>query len=71
MQYADGELPSRQRAAFNQHLELCPACREYLSSYELTVKLARLAKTPDDEPVPASVPDALVRAILASRPRDP
>lgn len=71
MQYADGELPWRQRTAFKLHLALCPACREYLKSYELTVKLARLAATPDEEPVPASVPEELVRAILASRLRNP
>lgn len=71
MQYADGELPWRQRAAFKLHLTVCPACRKYLKSYELTVELARLAKTTDDELVPASVPEELIRAILASRPRNP
>jgi anti-sigma factor RsiW len=71
LQYAAGELPSRQRAVFRRHLALCRACREYLKSYELTVNLARLAATPDDEPVPASIPDELVRAILASHPRNP
>ncbi|MCG3127247.1 MAG: hypothetical protein CHACPFDD_02105 [Phycisphaerae bacterium] len=67
-QYADGELPLWQRAAFNVHLAVCSECREYLKSYDLTVKLARLATTPDDTPVPANIPDELVRAILASRP---
>lgn len=71
MQYADGELPSWQRTAFNLHLALCPACREYLKSYELTVRLTRLAATPSDEPAPASLPEELVRAILASRLRNP
>lgn len=71
MQYTDGELPPGQRAAFKTHLSLCWECREYLQSYELTVRLARLAKSHDDEPVPASVPNELVRAILASRPHNP
>ncbi|MCK6456399.1 MAG: zf-HC2 domain-containing protein [Phycisphaerae bacterium] len=71
MQYTDGELPWRPRAMFNLHLTMCSACRRYLTSYELTVELARLSRTPDDEPVPASAPEELVRAILASRPGNP
>ena len=69
MQYTDGELPWRQRAVFKLHLAFCAACRTYLRSYQLTVELARLAERPDDAPLPATVPDDLVQAILASRPR--
>src|SRR5262249_62261503 len=60
--YLAGELGADERAVFQRHLAACPDCTAYLRSYEATVRLARDAYA--DEPVPASVPDALVRAIL-------
>jgi anti-sigma factor RsiW len=65
--YVAGELGADERAIFQRHLADCPDCAAYLRSYEATIRLARDAYA--DEPVPASVPDALVRAILHARTR--
>jgi anti-sigma factor RsiW len=68
--YIDGELPERERAIFERHLELCKVCKDYLDSYKTSVSLAKQSTASADnlqsvEPVP--VPEDLVRAILASR----
>ncbi len=62
--YRDNELPGPERAEFERHLAVCPSCVAYLSTYEKTVTLARQAAA---DPVPAEVPESLVRAILAAR----
>ena len=63
MAYLDGELSAEQRAAFDQHLSICESCRNYLASYESTVRLGRIAKPVDAPPVP----EDLVRAIAAAK----
>ena len=63
--YVAGALPSDRRRAFEEHLALCPDCVNYLESYRLTIDLGRKALL-DDEAL-ATVPEGLVRAILASR----
>ena len=68
--YLTGDLQPEIRAAFAHHLSLCPNCRRYLASYEATVTLGRTAFDVDDAPIPADVPDELVRAILDARHRD-
>jgi anti-sigma factor RsiW len=68
--YLTGDLRPEIGAAFEQHLSLCPNCRRYLASYEATVTLGRAAFDVDDAPVPADVPEELVRAILDARRRD-
>ena len=67
MDYLSGELPSDSRARFDHHLTLCTNCKRYLTSYEETVKLGKKAFEDDDAPLPADVPEELVRAILAAR----
>jgi len=67
MDYLSDELSSEPRARFDQHLTLCTNCRKYLTSYEETVKLGKKAFEDDDAPLPADVPEELVRAILAAR----
>ena len=39
MEYLDRELPADQRAAFETHLDMCPACVDFLNSYQATRKL--------------------------------
>ncbi len=63
--YLTGELAPEVRAVFDEHLAECPDCVAYLRTYEDTIRLARSAAASD--PVPPSVPDRLVRAILAAR----
>lgn len=67
--YLAGELPATVHTGFEHHLELCPNCRRYLSSYEETVKLGRHAFDEPNALVPPDVPEELVTAILAARPR--
>jgi len=67
--YLARELPAPVRIGFERHLELCPNCRRYLRSYEETVRLGKQAFDDPNALLPADVPDALVAAILAARPR--
>jgi len=66
--YRDNELAPDVRTQFEQHLAICPACVTYLKTYEQSVLLAKASA---DDPVPAEVPESLVKAILgvlAQRP---
>jgi anti-sigma factor RsiW len=67
--YLAGELPGTVHTGFERHLELCPNCRRYLRSYEETVKLGRHAFGDPNALLPSEVPEELVTAILAARPR--
>jgi mycothiol system anti-sigma-R factor len=67
MAYLDRELSGVQRSTFEDHLDECPPCKNYLDSYRETVALGRGCCAPDDAPVPEDVPEALVKAILAAR----
>jgi len=69
MDYLSDELSTESRAAFEYHVGLCSNCRRYLASYQETVKLGKRAFKDDDANVPSQVPEELVKAILAARPR--
>ena len=69
MDYLSGELSSESRAQFDHHLSVCSNCRRYLASYRETVTLGKRAFEDDAARVPAEVPEELVKAILAARPR--
>jgi anti-sigma factor RsiW len=64
MDYLDGSLSPAQRAVFEEHLAVCPACVAYLHSYQKTVKLGKSLATADQND---DVPEDLVQAILAAR----
>lgn len=64
MEYLNGELSAAQKAAFDHHLSLCPACQNYLKSYRAAVELGRKALK---EEAVSPVPEALVKAILAAK----
>jgi anti-sigma factor RsiW len=66
--YLLGGLGAERTAAMNAHLAVCPSCVAYLKSYEASIRMGRLALGPSEGPVPAEVPEALVRAVLAARP---
>ena len=69
--YLDGALPAPNRERFEEHLRACPACVDYLDSYRETMRLtaeAWQACGPEDD-VSEDVPEELVRAVLAARPR--
>jgi anti-sigma factor RsiW len=67
--YLDGELPPALRRSFEDHLDACPPCLQYLDSYRETIVLAADAFGSPEDPVPDAVPEELVRAILAARQR--
>ena len=63
--YFDGELPENQLHEFESHMEICPWCVAYLSSYKDTVALGRAAFAGGDAP-PPDAPEELVGAVLAA-----
>ena len=69
MEYLDGTLGESERRVFEDHVELCPPCVNYLASYRETVRLGNSVCAPDQD-LPTEVPEELVQAILAARGRD-
>jgi anti-sigma factor RsiW len=67
--YRSGELVPDEQACFEAHLAWCSPCVVYLSSYEAALQLAKEAFAHPEEAVTEDVSDALVQAILATRPR--
>jgi anti-sigma factor RsiW len=67
MDYLEAGLPAAERRRFDEHLAICPACRAYLRNYERTIKAGKVAFATAEEEIPASVPDELVKAIVAAR----
>ncbi|MGH7131082.1 MAG: anti-sigma factor family protein [Phycisphaerales bacterium] len=68
MSYVDGEVSGHQRAEFDRHMRACPSCAAYLESYKKTLAMERELCT-DCGDVPQSVPEDLVRAIVAAKKR--
>jgi len=66
--YVDGELPAPIKVKFEEHLDVCEACVEYLHSYRETIRLAADAWQ-DEELAIEDVPRELIDAILAVRDR--
>jgi anti-sigma factor RsiW len=65
--YLLGGLGAEQTAAFNVHLAACPSCVAYMKTYAASVRMGRAALAPSEDPVPADVPEELVKAILEAR----
>lgn len=68
MDYLDGRLSEPKRQCFEEHLGECPDCIAYLASYQQAIRLGKEACKAGDA-IPADVPEELVRAVLAARPR--
>lgn len=64
--YVAGELPQEVSEAFNGHLGHCPECHLFVEQYRVTIHLCCEAY---DDPLPRSLPEDLVSAILASLAR--
>ena len=67
LRYLEGELSGKQRTVFEWHLNMCRECREYLAAYRWTLEIADAVLAPSDAPVPADVPEDLIKAILEAR----
>lgn len=65
--YTAGELSPEERATFDAHLAACRHCVKYLHSYQETTRIGKKTLLESDDPVPAEVPEDLIKAILASR----
>ena len=57
--YEDGTMPADERALFQQHMELCPPCLRFLTSYRATGRTLKLLK-------PEEIPPDLARSARAS-----
>jgi anti-sigma factor RsiW len=64
--YLSRLLPEPRRIAFDAHLAACPACVAYMKSYQVTLGLEKAAFNSKENPVPAEVPEELVRAVLTA-----
>ncbi|HEY6843639.1 MAG TPA: zf-HC2 domain-containing protein [Thermoanaerobaculia bacterium] len=62
MDYIDGALSPVERREFEKHLNVCDSCVAYLRTYQATIRMETKTKIED-----VTVPEDLVRAILASR----
>lgn len=71
MDYLGGELPAEQRAAFETHIEKCPPCLAFMQTYEETIHLGKKCCHHPEDPVPETVPEDLVQAILAAKRQGP
>ena len=67
--YLAGGLDAGQRAAFEAHLAMCDDCVTYLRQYEETVRLGKAAFDRLDAAADDHLPQELVDAILAARPK--
>lgn len=68
--YSDGQLSGAARREFDRHLSVCPSCVAYLKSYKTTIELEKLAAADAAACCGATVPEALIKAILAARAAD-
>ena len=66
MSYLDDELEHERRRVFEGHMDACPSCHDYLTTYEDTIRLGKLACDDQGGP-PEDVPEKLIEAILAAR----
>ncbi|HSV05076.1 MAG TPA: zf-HC2 domain-containing protein [Candidatus Binatus sp.] len=67
--YFGGELDAEERSTFEGHVAACRDCVTYLRSYAMTMRLAQAAYVDDRASV--HVPEQLLQAVLAARPRRP
>ncbi len=58
IEYEDGTMPAEERALFEQHMELCPPCLRFLTTYRATGKTLKLLK-------PEEIPSDLAQSVLA------
>lgn len=63
--YLDGTLSGADRAAFEQHLDICPDCVAYLTTYAATPNVLRAAFVESVEPpaLPPELAEAVLRAM--------
>ena len=65
LDYIEGALPPQQANAFEQHLELCPPCVDYLDTYTRCIELGKTCMECKEEM--GEVPEHFIQAILNAR----
>ncbi len=63
--YLDHELPWSTQVSMRWHEFLCSPCRAYLVDYRRTIELGQSVFNDPESEVPDSVPQELVRAVIA------
>jgi anti-sigma factor RsiW len=66
--YVAGELAPEVLATFEEHLARCRNCRVYLDQYRATIKAGKTACDAYREGL--RMPEELIQAILAAKPKD-
>jgi len=69
LDYIAGELPDDSRSLFERHLARCPKCPQYFEQYRATLAAGKEAFRHLDSELPGDVPEDLIQAILASKPK--
>lgn len=66
--YLEGDLPRRQVFVFELHLKVCGDCRAYMAAYKRAVEVVAMTEeTTGGEPELPTVPEDLIKAIIAAR----
>ena len=68
-QYIEKELPADQEAIFEEHLEKCSHCVDYVESFRTTIELEKGCVCHEGDMMPKEVPRELIHAILDARKR--
>ncbi|HTU24191.1 MAG TPA: zf-HC2 domain-containing protein [Pirellulales bacterium] len=68
-EYLGGNLSPEAKNQFERHLAACPACREYVRTFEQAIRLGKAACRDLEDAHAARLPEELIRAIL--RPPKP
>jgi anti-sigma factor RsiW len=68
VEYVAGDLPADVLATFELHLSRCRNCRNYLEQYRATIKAGKTACDIARQGI--EMPEELIKAILAARPKN-
>ncbi len=58
IEYEDGTMAAAERADFERHIEMCPPCVRFLTTYRATGKTLKLLKLEE-------IPSDLAQSVLA------
>jgi anti-sigma factor RsiW len=58
IEYEDGRMESEDRADFERHIEMCPPCVRFLTTYRATGRTLKFLK-------PEEIPPDLAQSVLA------
>ena len=56
-EYLEGSMPAERRLGFEEHIAICPPCRNYFDQFRHTLELGN---TIEEDALPTDVRDALV-----------